>query len=315
MTYFNSAIGRINFKKVIIVYIITAVAAGILSLGFLGFTFKDKLALAFSYNKISKEVLKSKDGLISLKSDLILLAKNKEIVDILILNNENDIVFSAKNSPLAQNGSLNLESSSERGSLFLSDKENPNVAFRLVNNHHLLFSLIISDDDDAQRDYINGYFFEKNFNTKQVYLLSFVLAKTDGSKVYFISDIRPVSNGDFYLKAVKALAMLFFMIYWVIVALWVYANALKSKKNAAAWGIATLCTNLAGLFLYLIYRQGTNFCSKCGLLQNEANLYCSSCGAKLGETCNWCNAAVGLKDSFCKSCGSKINRMQDENEK
>jgi len=77
--------------------------------------------------------------------------------------------------------------------------------------------------------------------------------------------------------------MLFFMIYWILVALWVYKNALKPKLNATIWGIIVLFTNLAGLFVYLIYKQGS-------------------------QTCKNCDTAINNKDSYYKNCGSEITR-------
>lgn len=61
--------------------------------------------------------------------------------------------------------------------------------------------------------------------------------------------------------------MLLFMVCLIIVALWVYQNALKSKLSAPAWGIITLFTNIAGVLVYLIYKHINDVCGYCGAVQ------------------------------------------------
>lgn len=304
----ESFINRIPFKKVAVIYLVAAVIAGVLSAGFLGFTFKNKLAFLYQYNRVSEEVEDNKNGIDAVKPELTALAeKSSDIADILILNNENNILFSARNSDFAQAGSLELVGSSNRENHFLIDKANPDVCFTLIRSDSLrLLKEMIDRDNEIEQGYNDDYFYETNFNAKKVYLLSYIADKTSGNKIYFISDIQPVPNGEFYIKAVAALAMLFFMLYWVLVALWVYANALKSKLNAVLWGIIVLFTNLAGLLVYLIYKQGNHTCYKCGAVQSKANIYCTFCGAKIGAACDHCHSAISEKDDYCKNCGSKI---------
>lgn len=308
MKKFDTLIKKFNFKKIIIIYFIAAFIAGAFTAGFLGVIFKDKITFAYEYKRVTEKIEKNKNGIEAVKPELTALAAaSSDIEDILILNNENKILFSAKNSALAQNGSLELIYSKDNN--FLSDKANPDVYFKLVKDNSILLLKDISDrDNNVGRSYNDEYFYENNFSVKEIYLLSYAADKSSGDKIYFISDIQPVVNGDFFVKAAAALAMLFFMIYWVFTAVWVYADALKSKLNASIWGIIALFTNLAGLFVYLIFRQGGQTCYKCGTAQPKTNIYCSCCGAKIGETCEKCNSVISDKDNYCKSCGSEINR-------
>jgi hypothetical protein len=308
MKKFDTVIKKFNFKKFIIIYLVIAFITGAFTVGFLGIIFKDKLTFVYEYKRVIEKIEKNKSGIEAVKPELtVLAASSPDIADILILNNENNILFSANNSELAQNGSLELIGG--KGNGFLCDKTNPDVYFRLVKNDNILsLKDLIGRDNKVEQDYNDEYFYENNFNAKEIYLLSYAADKSSGDKIYFISDIQPVANGDFYVKAAAALVMLFFMIYWVFTAFWVYADALKSKLNASIWGIITLFTNLAGLFVYLILRQGFQTCYKCGAAQPKTNVYCSCCGAKIGETCEKCNSIISGKDNYCKSCGSEINR-------
>lgn len=307
MNRFNTFVGKINFKKTITVYLIVSILAGVLSVGFLAYTFRDKLALVYEYHRISEKADDHKREFENLKPELTHLAnQSSDMVDILILDDQNKILFSAKNSDLSKKGSLELTANSDRGSHFLTDLENPDVHFRLLKGERLALSLsILGIENEVEQEYEDQYFYEGHFSTQKIYLLSYITDRSSGNKIYFISDVQPVANGKLYVKAVAALAMLFFMLYWVLLALWVYAKALETKLNAPLWGIIALFTNLAGLFIFLICRQGPQTCYKCGALQNKTNLYCTFCGTRINKSCDACGGLVGSKDAFCRTCGTK----------
>ncbi len=316
MNRFDDFVSKLNFKKIIIVYLLISIFAGILSAGFLAYTFRDKLTFLYEYHRISEKVESNRNKFENMESELTNLANTSpDMVDVLILNGKNEILFSAKNSDLSKSGTLTLTPSSVGRGRFLTDQENPDAHFRLMKGDKLTLSMsMLGIENEVEQEYTDLYFYENGFNSKNIYLLSYITDRSSGEKVYFISDVQPVANGKFYIKAVAALAMLFFMLYWVLLALWVYAKALKSKMNPAMWGIITLFTNLAGLFVFLIYRQGHQICYKCGTLQNKSNVYCTFCGAKFGYVCKKCNTAADEKDRYCRHCGNKLDgeRNQDE---
>ncbi|MDP4117844.1 MAG: zinc ribbon domain-containing protein [Bacillota bacterium] len=317
MNRFNSFVRKLNFKKVIIVYLIVSVLAGILSVGFLAYTFRDKLTFAYAYHQISEKVSHNKYGIENLKTELSNLSnKSSDMVDILILDSKNKIMFSAKNSDLSKRGTIELLPNVDGGNRFLMDKENPDAYFKLIKgDKHTLSMTMLGVENKVEQDYKDRYFYEKSFDAKKVYLLSYIMDKSNGYKTYFISDVHPVAGGVLYIKAVAALATLLFMLYWVLLALWVYAQALKSRQNAAVWGLITLFTNLAGLFVFLIYKQGHQACYKCGALQNRSNIYCTFCGTKIGFVCKKCNMPVSENDSYCKNCGNALCSEQEGKQK
>mgnify|MGYP001244665502 CR=1 FL=1 len=309
MKKFDEIIKKINFKKIAIIYIITAIIVGIASLGFLGYMFRDKITLALNYNSISEKVDRNDQGINAITGDLSNFAsKSNDIVDILILDNTNKITYNAKKSELAKSGTLDLQPTNEKEQKYLIDKNNPNEYFKLIKEDSLLLTTSIFDDDNKIEKFKDDdYFYENNFSDKKFYTLSYIIDKSSGDKIYIISDIHPVENGELYIKIVAALAVMFFMIYWVLVALWVYSNALKSKLNYVLWGIITLITNIAGLFVYLIYKQNNQACFKCGAVQTKGNIFCTNCGIKSGNTCLKCSAVIKQNDNFCHRCGNKIS--------
>ncbi|KMT23386.1 zinc ribbon domain-containing protein [Clostridium cylindrosporum] len=308
MKKIDEIIQRINFKKIVCIYIVLGICAGILSLGFLVYKFREKITFLYNYNNISEKIEENNQGISSVKSDLKKLADNSsDIVDIIILNNQNDIKFSAKNSTIAKDNKLELQNISDKENRFLIIKSNPDIYFKLVNDESLILSKVLpGEEDKIKKKYEDDYFYENNFVGKKVYLLSYVTDRASGDKIYFINDIKPVANGELYIKSVAAIIILFFMIYWVLIALWVYGNATKSKLNSTLWGVLTLFTNIAGLFVYLIYKQNNKICFRCYALQGKGNVYCTCCGAKISETCKKCSTVVSLSDNFCKKCGSEL---------
>lgn len=308
MNNFDKIMEKLNFRRIIVLYLIFAVIAGIFSTVLLGYTFKDKLLFAYNYNKVSEKIEDGKLGVEAVKSDITALAgQSADIVDILILDKNNSVSFSAKNSEFATAGEFTLERHEDKENHYLTYQQNPDVTFKLVKNRKMILSSVfIKHGEEVENSHNDNIFFKDNFNSKKIYLLSYTADKATGDKIYFISDVRPVPNGLLYIKIVVAMATLFFMLYWVLIALWVYQNAQKSKINAVLWGIITLFTNLAGLFIYLIYKQNNQICFKCGAVQNKGNIYCTYCGTKLSRTCKKCSAIISEGDSFCNHCGSRI---------
>lgn len=300
-------IEKIKFKKVIAIYIVCSIIVGIFSVSFLGYKFKEKLIFAINYNNVSEKFEHKNMETDSITTDLINFAnKSADIVDILIISNDNKVLFSAKNSQFNQND-FNLERDNNEKSSYLKLANDSSINFRLVKSDELMLrAVLIGNDKEIEHDHNNEVFFKDNFNSEKLFLLSYSANKSSGDKIYFISDIHPVQNGEIYIKAVCAIATLFFMIYWVLLALYIYQNAKKSKLNPALWGIIVLCTNLAGVFIYLIYKQNNKSCFKCGAVQNKNNIYCVYCGTKISNTCDKCNKGVNEEDRFCKYCGNKL---------
>ena len=67
-------------------------------------------------------------------------------------------------------------------------------------------------------------------------VLNYISDRDSGNKLYIISSPSAVPGGKTALKITACLAMLFFMIYWVLLALWTYQNAAKCRLHAPFWG-------------------------------------------------------------------------------
>lgn len=170
----------------------------------------------------------------------------------------------------------------------------------------MLNSIINKDFGKFRTDYDDDSAFESGLASKTIYLLSRVNVHKSGSRIYVITIPTSVPGGMTALKVTAALAMLFFCVYWVLIALWMYRDAAKCKLSGLYWGLIGLLTNLIGLIVYKIYKRSTAICPACGAAQNAGHLFCTFCGSPLSKRCGACGSKVGAKDQFCHHCGTRL---------
>lgn len=304
MNKFNAFIEKRNFKKIFIIYIIAAIVCAAVCAGAVGYIFKDKISLAFCYEKTSDNI-KSKTDRDSIKKSIdTLAASSDDICDILLLDEDNKILYSTKKSNFAAEDTFKLQKIND--SKFLQNDNEDNAAFRFVKKDEFMLSAVFADGfKEIYDEYDEDNFYLNNFQNKKLYMISLLGKKDSDTKVYVISDPKPVQYAMLSLKAAAGIIMLLFMIYWIIIALWVYQNARKSKLSAPIWGIITLFTNLAGVLVYLIYKHINGICTFCGAVQSKGNTFCTFCGKKIGITCDACGHFLRPSDNYCPKCGHK----------
>jgi len=297
---------KINFKKVAVIYIIAAVVAGIAGGVLLGVVFRDKISLYMDSREINGK-LESSESFTPAGADLTsFVDKHSDVTGALITDGAGNILFRAGADMVAGNtfvpqGTVGKDRHKETG--LLNDPNDPNVYFHVPEGRDEVTMFLRNEDEN---DWVNGRHFGTGVVSGKVYFLQYRVDRVTGNRVYLIYDVQPVINSGYAVKGVAALAMLFFMVYWVLIALYVYVDATRSKLRGAAWGILTLFTNLAGLLVYLIYRQSGSRCPACRVLQLRGNPYCTSCGEKLYAVCGHCGQRTGRRDIYCGACGQKI---------
>lgn len=308
MSSFNKFIKHLNFKKILILYLIFLFIVGIICAGSVGYIYRDKIQFVFQYQRMSERLEKKDVDIQTVKQEMnTMAAASEDIVDILLLDNQNNILYSSKNSKLAWDRSLNLSKSDGGGDFLVSD-QNSNIAFRFVGKDEFILSSIFAGNfSQIYDEYDKENFYQTNFLNKEVYLLSFLRGGEDGSKIYVIADVSPVPYGVSSIKIAAAAAMLLFMLYWIIAAVWVYQNALKSHLSAPFWGIAVLFTNIAGILVYMLYKHMNCICTFCGAVQSKTNLYCTNCGKKIALKCPACGQTLEKNDRYCCKCGCALN--------
>lgn len=306
MNRFNLFMEKRNFKKIFAVYLTAAIIISVVCVGAVGYVFKDKIGLAVAYERTSDLFKKQTDDEEIKKSTDALAATSDDIVDILILDDQNNIIYSAKNSALAQSAVFELNRA-ESGSRYLVSDKIADAVFRVVKKDEFMLSSVFADRySDINEEYDEDNFYHSNFINKNLYLIGLLTGKKNSDiKGYVISDPTPVPYGILSLKIAASVLMLLFMLYWIIVALWVYQNAARSRLSAPVWGIITLFTNIAGVIVYIAFKHINSICSFCGAVQARGNTFCTVCGRKIGTTCEQCGHNLRPSDKFCPECGHK----------
>ena len=301
MNRLEKILSKWSFKKIAVCYLILAVAAGLACAGTVGFIYRERLDFAWQYSHLEEA---KDDAALKTAVDKT-AAASADVVDVLILDGNDRVTYSAKNSEFAA-GTLELvKAGSEKK--YLTSAAHPDAAFRYVKSEEFMLNSIISKDFGKIRaDYDDDTAFESGLAQKSIYMLSRVGVHGGDGKVYVITVPTTVPGGMTALKATAALAMLFFCVYWVLIALWMYRDAAKCRLSPLYWGLIGLFTNLIGLIVYKIYKRSMATCPTCGAAQSADHLYCSVCGTQLGTRCESCGCKIGPKDSFCHHCGSKI---------
>lgn len=303
MSKFEEKLLQWNFKKIAKIYIIAVVIAAVGCAAAAGIVFRNRIAFAWQYSRVNEAVEEHNTAILPEKAEK-LAAASSDVVDILILDSSNHVLYSAKNSAFAQ-GQFNLTKSEEDQDYFVSDA-NPDVVFKYVKGDEFMLDSVFNTDFGIIRSqYDDDVFFERGFSNKTVYMLSYLREKNSGSKIYMINDPTSVAGGMPTLTIVATVAVLLFMIYWVLLALWACQNALRSKLYPLFWGVIVLLTNVAGVIVLLLYKRGNATCPVCGASQSKLHLYCTNCGAQLGVNCKSCGAHIGKKDLYCPNCGER----------
>ncbi len=294
-----------NFKRIFVIYLIIAIVCAALCSAAIGYIYRDKLTLALKYNS-ARETLE-KQGSADTESLLAGIADaSADVIDAVTVDGQNNITYSASNSAIV---GRRFSLKKDENGLLTTDIYG-GAALRFLSNDEFMLSPVFSDALSKFSDKTEKYEEEEYFylsGGKNAYLISRISAdKNSGVRTYVIINPTPVKYGTSALKAAAGIFMLLFMIYWVIIALWVYQNAEKSHLSAPIWGIITLCTNLAGVLVYTVYKHSNTVCPCCGAVQPRSNTFCTSCGAKIGLTCPECGHGTASGDNFCSSCGHKI---------
>ena len=301
MNRLEKLLSKWNFKKIAVWYLILAIVAGLACAGTVAYLYRERLNFAWQYSRLEEA---KDDAALKTAVDKTAAASG-DVVDVLIVDSQDQVTYSAKNSAFAS-GTLTLTKTGEEKK-YLVSADYPDAAFQYVKSEEFMLNSIINKDFGKLRsDYDDESAFESGLSARTLYMLSRVGVRGSDSSVYVITVPTNVPGGVTALKATAALAMLFFCVYWVLVALWLYRDAAGCKLSPLYWGLIGLFTNLIGVIVYKIFKRSLAVCPSCGGAQSAGHLFCSYCGVQLGRRCTACGSQVGTKDRFCHHCGKPI---------
>lgn len=300
-------LNKLNFKKAVKIYLILSILLLIICLSVIGYVSRDKIYMTLDYEKASDTF--RKEGLSDrLKTQLNKLASDsKDVRNIIIVDNNNNIIFKA-NKNLYDNITNLKFTPYENNRNYLQDNINKAAIYKVVRDDDIILNKdYISKDKEVNDDIDNNLFYEKDLDSRNIYLLNYMIQEGTGNKIFIIRVINPIPYAEGLLAITGTLLGLIFIVYWIGLALWVYRDSSKKQNNPSLWGLLVLLTNLAGLIIYIMYNQNSRICYKCGALQNKENIYCVKCGAKLNRVCSNCGQLINKQDNYCSRCGNKLS--------
>lgn len=263
----NKLIENIKFKKIVIIYLVLLILVVSFIMLFLGNIYKDKIITFYNYHKIT-ESFEENYNKNKFKKNIDNLSKSsKDIIDVVIIN-ENNITYSTNNFYKNDLASIN-----NTNNYYIDQNKN---IYKLDTRDEFILDLFNIKNKD-KNNYYND--FQINIDNDNLYTLNYL--KNNNEKIIIVSKITSINNIEKYLKISFSILTLLFMMYWIIVTLMIYQNALKLKMNAFFWGIITLFTNVIGVVIYLIYIKNRVVCKKCHTSISINDKYCKSCGEKI----------------------------------
>jgi hypothetical protein len=305
MTGFDKIINKINFKTALKIFLISSVIIMLACTISIGYVLREKIHMAIDYKNVTENF--KKEGVSDkTKMQMANLASNsKDIVNALILDRDNNIIFKINNNLIGNNTKLQF-TPFEFNRKYLQDSSNNNIIYKVVGEENILLNKdYIKNDSKIKSDIDHDFSYEQDFSAKEVYMLNYKSTRATGNKILIIRDVSPIPYAEGLVEASAAFFGFLFIIYWIGLGLWIYKDAGKRNLNASLWGLLVLITNLVGLFVYLIYIQNNLTCIKCGTLQSKYNVFCSSCGTRVNDNCSSCGAIINKRENYCSRCGSK----------
>lgn len=269
-------IKKINFKKVIIIYVITLFISILFSGLFLGYLYKDKIKFVIDYEKFRESV--KKNNIDEVINKLEIFKNNSDIIDVIVVNKDS-LVYSLNNK---YNTMLELDYNNQ----IYSDTDG-NV-YDYVKKEELYKRMFINDDDNNS------------------YNVSVVKDKKNRINIMFIYDIINVQNGEMYLKIIGSFLIFVVMIHYLVLVLMIYQDSSKHRLNVKLWTLLVIFTDFVGVIIYLIYKFNRITCNKCFASNNKSNLYCVNCGSKINRCCKECNNIILENEKYCGHCGKLI---------
>lgn len=122
----------------------------------------------------------------------------------------------------------------------------------------------------------------------------------------------PVVGALITLGLTALLESLSLLMFWLLIAAWLYQAAVRSGMNGLLWLAVGLAGNVFGAAAFLLARSFTRIkCPSCGAFLPVKAQYCPKCGAALYEKCADCGEACAVDDTFCRACGKPLGAVRD----
>ena len=175
MNRLEKMLSKWNFKKIAVWYLVLAVITGVLCGGTVGYLYRQRLKFAWQYARL--EEAKTPEAL-RMAADKT-AAASEDVVDILVVDENQQILYSAKDSKFAA-GPLTLTKVGD-AKKYLASADYPEAVFLQVKGDEFMLNSIVSHDFGKIRsEYDDESAFENGLSAKTVYMLNRVQVRKAG---------------------------------------------------------------------------------------------------------------------------------------
>jgi len=243
---FDTAILKWHFKKITVAYTVTAIIATVVCAVVITLVFRTVFALAWQCGELREKI--ETGNLQGVSADIEKLAAFPDVIDVIFLDSENHVTKTWKHSRFAKEDFALIRCESQR-EYYLSAVD-PRVVFMPVEHGEMIVTLIFSSTFSHNGRDIN----EGSCNKTVNFLLNLGELNAE-SRIYLIDTGEEIPCGKGAVYAVILVILLFLFVNQVLLALWAYQNALKTKLSPIFWGTLVLLSGTVGVLIYLLYKR------------------------------------------------------------
>lgn len=232
--------------------------------------------------------------------------------NIIVCDSSGNIVYKANEQIVGGKDKFELKPDRERPDI--SKLKDGKVLFMRVPKGIEPFSLVprpwIGGKSVRSGD-MSDYFTFKAFGQGRggikgdhLFIINFQAAAKD-LNIYYLSGNFHENNLMEMIFISHGLLRLLMLVFWIMLAVWVYRDSKTRGLHQVFWGLLTLFTGLIGLVIYLITKHRMEFCRVCSVkIDKDAN-YCPKCGAAAKMKCTACEHITGIDANYCPNCGNR----------
>lgn len=126
---------------------------------------------------------------------------------------------------------------------------------------------------------------------------------------------KPTIAAIITVGATAFCGFLLLLLFWLLVAAWLYQAAVRSGMNGLLWMAAGMVGNVYAAVIFLLVRSFTRKkCHSCDVFLPRKTQHCPKCGAAMREKCENCGADCASGDQFCHLCGKQLHESNENME-
>ena len=242
------------------------------------------------------------------------IAKNPNTRNIVITDKEDNIVYSANYEAIEGKTKFILEKDADQTGVYgLKDGRNKFKRMgQMEDKKDMGFGFIMPNRSDRMNQgpkMMQGKEMPMNrLKSNMPFLNSFKI--NDNLNIYYISEAFRENVLSNVMMITCMLLRLLSLVFWILIAVWIYRDSKARGLNRIFWGIVGIITGILGLVIYLIYRHTIVFCSVCKNKVNKDANFCANCGEVVKSKCESCGQIVSSRENYCPACGTKKDKIQ-----